>query len=99
MNGGWKWERVLLGVLGIAGTLLVAASQVPAQQAASNLASYAAIGLKPCSTVFRAPNGTIKEFDPPNSTYTRPEGIAKHAAVAGYFSDTSGVYHGFLRGE
>jgi hypothetical protein len=47
----------------------------------------------------RAADGTIKTFDPPNSTYTRPESIAGHAAVSGYFSDTSGVYHGFLRGK
>jgi hypothetical protein len=47
----------------------------------------------------RSAKGPIKEFDPPSSTFTRPESIAGHGAAAGYFSDTSGVYHGFLRGK
>jgi uncharacterized membrane protein len=36
-------------------------------------------------------------FDPPGSTYTVPSGITPAGVITGYYSDKSGVQHGFLR--
>jgi hypothetical protein len=41
--------------------------------------------------------GRFVTFDPPGSTSTIPSGITPDGTITGYYSDTSGVQHGFLR--
>jgi hypothetical protein len=41
--------------------------------------------------------GQFVTFDPPGSTSTTPSGITPDGTITGYYSDTSGVQHGFLR--
>ena len=41
--------------------------------------------------------GQLVTFDPPGSTSTSPSGITPDGTIAGYYSDASGVQHGFLR--
>jgi len=38
-------------------------------------------------------------FDPPGSTFTVPSAITPDGEIAGYFTDASGLTHGFLRGR
>lgn len=45
----------------------------------------------------RQSNGTIKTFDPPNSTRTTPQAINFLGQITGYYEDTNNVVHGFLR--
>jgi hypothetical protein len=40
MDGGWKWEKYVLGALGALGTVLIALTQVSYTQATSNLGSW-----------------------------------------------------------
>jgi hypothetical protein len=45
-----------------------------------------------------APSGpTIVSFDPPGSVFTVPSSINLSGQVTGYYNDSSGVAHGFLR--
>jgi hypothetical protein len=41
--------------------------------------------------------GQFVTFDPPASTSTTPTGITPDETIAGYYTDTGGVQHGFLR--
>jgi hypothetical protein len=46
----------------------------------------------------RTPDGTITEFDPPNSVFTFPYAINPAGAITGiYFDSTTVTYRGFLR--
>ena len=36
-------------------------------------------------------------FDPTGSTYTQPNCINREGAITGYYNDSNGVTHGFLR--
>src|SRR5262245_5059341 len=40
---------------------------------------------------------TFTTFDPPGSTFTSPQGINAVGAITGYYSDASGMTHGFVR--
>jgi hypothetical protein len=41
--------------------------------------------------------GDFITFDPPGSTFTQPSGITPAGVITGYYTDGSGVTHGFLR--
>src|SRR5215831_278527 len=41
--------------------------------------------------------GDFITFDPPGSTFTVPSGITPAGVITGYYTDKSGVQHGFLR--
>jgi hypothetical protein len=45
---------------------------------------------------FLLSGGTYTSFDYPGATFTIASAINRHGDIAGYYSDTSGVYHGFL---
>ena len=45
----------------------------------------------------RSNDGTIRYFDPPGSTGTSVTGCDAKDNVAGYYLDSSGISHGFLR--
>src|SRR5437667_12791356 len=40
---------------------------------------------------------SITSFDPPGSTRTRPASINNAGAVTGYYLDSRGIEHGFIR--
>jgi hypothetical protein len=40
---------------------------------------------------------TFTTFDPPGSTSTTPSGITEDGVIIGYYTDASGVVHGFMR--
>jgi hypothetical protein len=42
-------------------------------------------------------DGTFVNVDPPGSTYTAPMGINLNREITGYYYDSAGVSHGFLR--
>jgi hypothetical protein len=44
-----------------------------------------------------AGRGSFVTVDPPGSTSTAPSAITPDGTIAGYYSDTGGVQHGFLR--
>jgi len=44
-----------------------------------------------------APTFTFVTFDPPGSTATTPSGITPDGLIIGYYTNASGVQHGFMR--
>src|SRR5438270_1478022 len=55
------------------------------------------IALALCGIPLHAGAATFTNFDPPGSVFTYPVSINKSGVITGYYDDSNGVTHGFLR--